>query len=164
MKAARIVLVGGLLASAWALNAKPAPRPAAGPSPEQLVAARQAGMGMSVPTLGNLSAGSANGTSPKTLAFPARSLARWADAMPALFAASTAGLQSRAKPEIWSDPAGFAARAKAYQDATKAVVAASEADNKEAFAAALASVKAACKGCHDTYQVPPQPQPPRPVG
>jgi cytochrome c556 len=125
------------------------------------VLVRQAGMGMSVPTLGALSSGAASGASPRTLGFQARSLAKWADGMPALFAVSTARLESRAKPEIWSDAAGFAVRTRAFQDATKALVAATEADDKAGFAAALASVKGACKGCHDSYQVPSPPQPPK---
>ena len=36
---------------------------------------------------------------------------------------------------------------------------AAKADDKVAFDAALASTAASCKGCHDTYQVPPAPPP-----
>jgi cytochrome c556 len=155
MRAARIAAAGALLAGSWALYAKPA-KPAA-PSAQELVAARQAGMAMGANTLGAISNGLANGAAPKTLGFPARSLDKWAKAMPALFAANTSTAASRAKPEVWSDKAGFAARAKVFQDATQALVAATQADDKDALATALASTKAACKGCHDSYQVPAPP-------
>lgn len=159
MKAARIIAVSALLASSWALYAKPA-KPAA-PSPQELVAARQAGMSMGVFTLGSISSGQASGAAPKSLSFAAGSLAKWAKAMPALFAPSTETVPSRARPEVWSDRAGFAARTKAYQDATQALVAATQADDKDALTAAIASTKAACKGCHDAYQSPTPPAPPK---
>ena len=158
MNTARIALVGALLASSYALYAKPAAKSAA-PSPQELVAARQAAMALSANTLGAISAGVANGAPTKAAGFPARSLASWAKAMPALFAPSTKHVPSRAKAEVWTDRAGFAAQVKAFQDATQALAAASQADDKVAMAAALASTKAACKGCHDSYQVPAPPPP-----
>lgn len=157
MMAARIIAAAGLLATAWALQAKPAKQ--AGPSPQELVAARQAGMAMGANTLGAINLGAANGSAPKSLGFPARALAKWSNAMPALFAPVTKSAPSRARPEVWSDPAGFVSKAKAFQDAAQALVAATEADDKAALDAALASTKAACKGCHDSYQVPPPPPP-----
>jgi cytochrome c556 len=157
MKAARIIAAGALLATGWALYAKPAkPAPV---SAQDQVAVRQAAMALSAVTLGTIGNGAANGAAPKSLGFPARSLAQWADALPAMFNPATRAVPSRAKPEVFSDRAGFLASAKAFQDSTKALVAATKADDKEALNAALVSTRAACKGCHDTYQVPPPPPP-----
>jgi cytochrome c556 len=154
MNTARIALVGALLASSYALYAKPAPRPSA-PSPQELVTTRQAGMDMAVATLTLLSNASNNGAPLKTLAFPSAGLAKFAGVMPALFSNNTRGVASRAKPAVWTDRAGFQAKAGDFATATKALAAAAATDDKPAFDAALASVKASCKGCHDTYQVPP---------
>ena len=153
MMTARILLAGALLTSGYALYAKP---PAAGaPSGAELVTARQAGMDMSVATLTLLKNASGNGVPLKNLIFPASGLAKWAAALPALFAENTKGLPSRAKPAVWTDRAGFNAKAAEFGAATKALAAAAAADDKPAFDAALASVGASCKGCHDTYQAPP---------
>ena len=153
MMTARIFLAGALLASGYTLYAKP---PAAGaPTGAELVTARQAGMDMSVSTLTLLKNASGNGVPLKNLVFPASGLAKWAAALPALFAGNTKSLPSRAKPTVWTDRAGFNAKAADFAAATKALAAAAAADDKPAFDAALATVGASCKGCHDTYQAPP---------
>lgn len=153
MMTARIFLAGALLASGYALYAKP---PAAGaPSGTELILARQSGMDMSVSTLTLLKNASGNGVPLKNLVFPASGLAKWAVALPALFAENTKGLPSRAKPTVWTDRAGFNAKAAEFGAATKALAAAAAAEDKPAFDAALATIGASCKGCHDAYQAPP---------
>jgi len=154
MFAARILIAGGLLATAFAVSAKPAAAPA-GPAPKDLVQARQAGMVMAASTLNLLKGASANGTPLKNLAFPAGGLAKWAASSPALFAESTRQVPSRALPAIWTNKADFAAKAKAFADAARALADAARAEDKAAFDAALASTAASCKGCHDSYQAPP---------
>ena len=158
MIAARIVIAGALLATGWSVYAKPV-KPAAGPAPQDLVLARQAGMVMAASTMNLLKGASANGTPLKNLAFSAGGLAKWAAASPALFAESTRGIPSRALPAVWSNKADFAAKSKAFADATKALADAARAEDKAAFDAALASTAASCKGCHDSYQAPPGPAP-----
>lgn len=158
MKIARIAAFAALGLTAFALQAKPAPAPAA-PSAAQLVAARQAGMVMSASSVNLLKGASANGMALKSLSFSASGLAKWAAAMPALFADSTRGQPSRARAEVWTNKADFAAKADAFATATKALAAAAAAEDKDAFASALASVGGACKGCHDSYQVPPPAKP-----
>lgn len=159
MKTARIIAATALLASAWAVSAKPAASAPGAPAPADLVAAREAGMDMSANTLNMLKGASENGMPLKKLAFPASGLAKWAKAMPALFAESTRGTPSRARPEVWTNKADFAAKAAALGDATKALAAAAAAEDQAAFASALASTGAACKGCHDSYQAPPPAKP-----
>ena len=60
-----------------------------------------------------------------------------------------ATVKTDAKPEIWSDPAGFAAAWKALDVA----VAGLEASHDEAsFKAAFPALGAACKGCHEKFR------------
>lgn len=126
-------------------------------TPDGLVAARQGGMAMSVFTLGRLGAAAGDDKPLTGVAMPAGGLARFAQSLPTLFADSTAGIEgSAALPAVWDDPAGFADRIAAYQAATSALEAAAKSDNREAFAAALANTKAACKACHDGYRAEPQ--------
>lgn len=158
MNAARLALCGAVLLTGAALYAKPAPRPAA-PSPQDIVTTRQAGMDMAVATLTLLKNASANGAPLKSLAFPANGIAKFAGVLPSLFPDSTKGLPSRARPTVWTDRAGFQAKAGDLASATKALAAAAAAEDKPAFDAALASVGASCKGCHDSYQLPPPAKP-----
>lgn len=163
MKTARIIALAAIAATAFAAQAQTKPakaaKPAAaaaapaGPSGAEIVAARQASMVLSVGSLSALRSASASGTPVKNLAFVAGGIAKWGAALPAMFADNTKAVHSRAKPEVWSDKAGFAAKAKDFADATAALSAAAKADDKEAFAAALASTGASCKGCHDSYQI-----------
>ncbi|MEN9682441.1 MAG: hypothetical protein RLZZ427_192 [Pseudomonadota bacterium] len=157
MKTARIIAATALFASAWAVAAKPA-EPTA-PTPAQLVAARQSGMDMAATTLNLIKGGSANGMPLKSLGFAANGLTKWAQAMPGLFADNTRTAPSRARAEVWTNQADFAAKNAAFADATKALVAAIAADDQPAFAAALAATGTACKGCHETYQAPPAAKP-----
>lgn len=154
MKIASFLIAAGLALTGWAALAKPGAAPAA-PTAAEVVAARQAGMAMGAASFSSIRAASTAGTAPKDLAFAAGGLAKWGAAMPALFTPSTKAIPSRSKPEVWSDKAGFAARSAAFAEATRALAAAAKANDSTAFAAALASTGAACKGCHDSYQVPP---------
>ena len=126
MNATRIILAGALLTSGYAVYAKPAAHSPA-PTAAELVAARQAGMDMSASSLTLLKNASTNGVPLKNLAFPAGGLAKWAAALPTLFADSTKGAKSDAKAEVFTDRAGFNAKAKVFVDATKALAAAAAA-------------------------------------
>ncbi len=60
-----------------------------------------------------------------------------------------ATVKTEAKPEIWSDSAGFAAAWKAYDDALAGL----EASTDEAsFKAAFPALGASCKGCHEKFR------------
>jgi cytochrome c556 len=56
-----------------------------------------------------------------------------------------------AKPEIWSDPAGFEAARQKAEDAARALSMVSEASELEDAVGALGE---ACKGCHEPYRRP----------
>jgi cytochrome c556 len=70
-----------------------------------------------------------------------------------LFPAGSGGGESRAKPEIWTDAAGFE---KAMKDAHATAVALQAVKDEAAFGPALGAVGASCKGCHDKYRAPKQ--------
>ncbi|HEX8964716.1 MAG TPA: cytochrome c [Rhodocyclaceae bacterium] len=60
---------------------------------------------------------------------------------------------SKAKPEVWSDPAGFAAAKKQFFDATEKLAAtAAGTPDKDAAKAAFEAVQSACKNCHEHYK------------
>jgi cytochrome c556 len=161
MKSARIAAAAALALTVWGVAASPAPAETGlfGPSPEEQVRLRQSGMGMVLTSVTLLRGGSANAPSVKNLEFPAQNLANWARTMPALFGPATRDVLSRALPAVFENQADFAAKAAVLADGAQAMADAAKADDKEAFAAALASTRASCKGCHDSYQAPPPPPP-----
>jgi cytochrome c556 len=70
-----------------------------------------------------------------------------------LFPEGSGGGDSRAKPEIWSDRAGFDQSMKDAQAAAAAMAAVTE---EAAFAPAMKTLGGTCKGCHDKYRLPKQ--------
>jgi len=126
--------------------------PAAGLTPEQIVAARQTGFAQSRGTFLALKAAADAGADVKQLSVPSRSLARWARTLPSLFPAGTELPASKALPPVWSDRAGFEARAAAYADAARLMAEAGQAGDRAAFLARWSDVAAACSACHDTYR------------
>ena len=65
-----------------------------------------------------------------------------------------AGVQTAAKPEIWSDPQGFASANKRFAEEGAKLYALSEAKDVAGLKAHTQVLGAACKNCHDTYRVP----------
>ena len=70
-----------------------------------------------------------------------------------LFPAGSGGGESRAKPEIWTDAAGFEAGMK---DAHAAAVALQSVSDEAAYRPALGALGGSCKSCHDKYRLPKQ--------
>ncbi len=139
--------------AACAVNAENAAPPPPTLDAQGLVDARQGGMAMSVSALGAVSSGLAAKAPARSYRLAANGLADFARSLPVLFDPRTAGIEkTNASPAIWNDAAGFAARVAQYREATAALSAAVSADDAAATEAALASTKAACKACHDTYQ------------
>lgn len=58
---------------------------------------------------------------------------------------------SRAKPEIWSDAAGFKAKFGEVESAAMAMVGAAD---QAAVGAGMGALGGSCKGCHETYRGP----------
>ncbi|KAA3630622.1 MAG: cytochrome c [Proteobacteria bacterium] len=57
---------------------------------------------------------------------------------------------TRAAPEIWSDPEGFAKAVATLEDAASGVLTAYESNGD--LGAALNALGKSCKGCHDDYR------------
>ena len=122
--------------------------------PALLVEARQGGMAMSVAALGTVAKGVETKAPPKSYRLAAMGLAHFATSLPALFDRRTKGVAgTEAAPAIWTDAEGFAGKMTAYRDATAALLHAIDANDEAAITAALASTRAACKACHETYQL-----------
>jgi cytochrome c556 len=62
-----------------------------------------------------------------------------------------ATVKSYAKPEIWSDAAGFAKAYEAYEASTKALAASTD---EASFKTAFNDWGNSCKGCHEKYRAP----------
>jgi cytochrome c556 len=67
---------------------------------------------------------------------------------------SEAGLKTRAKQEIWSDPEGFRRAAGNFVTASEQFHAVAQRGDIEAIRAAVPELGAACKGCHDKFRAP----------
>ena len=154
MKLLPVSLCAAAALAAFSTVALRAETPAA-PSPAQIVKARQAALMMSAITFAGLKQG-ADGGDVSKLGFPAGALAAWAAALPGLFPAGTAqgtaGLDTKAKAEIWSNRAGFEARAADYAAATAKLADLSKAGDGAGFTAQLAVVKKACDACHADFK------------
>lgn len=125
-------------------------------SPAQIVAARKAAFEMSGVTMGAIKAGLDSGAELRTLGFPTGALANWAEALPTMFPAGT-GLDSlpgatRARAEIWTDRAGFEAKAADYAAATGRLRDAVAAGDAALAATEWAAVRTTCGSCHETYR------------
>jgi len=121
----------------------------------EIVAARQAAFAMSAVTLGSIKAAMDAGAAPQSMGFSTGALARWASALPNLFPAGS-GVDvvatTKAKPEIWSDRAGFEGEAAKYAAAAvrlqELIAAGDTAGANEQFLV----VRASCQSCHDAYR------------
>ena len=71
----------------------------------------------------------------------------------ALFPSGSGGGESLAKPEIWTDAAGFE---KTMKDAHAAAVALQSVTDEGAYRPALGALGSNCKSCHDKYRLPKQ--------
>jgi len=147
-----LLLVAALVAIP--LTAALAQPPAAGLTPEQIVAARQSAYILSGGTFASMKFAADAGADVKQLAFPARALARWARTLPTMFPAGTNLANSKALPAVWSDRPGFEARAAAYAEAARLLAEATQAGDRDAFLARWTETRATCSACHDTYRSP----------
>ncbi len=67
-----------------------------------------------------------------------------------------AGVRTRAKPDIWSNPGGFRNAGAAFVVAARALNSAAQSGDIAQVRAALPGVAHACAGCHDTFRAPEQ--------
>lgn len=67
-----------------------------------------------------------------------------------------AGVRTRAKPDIWSNPAGFRRAGATFVVAARTLNAAARSGDVAQIRAAFAGVSRACSGCHDSFRGSPQ--------
>lgn len=121
-------------------------------SPEQIVTARQSTYALSAGAFIAMKATADANGDVRPLSFGARAMARWATVLPTMFPAGTNLVTSNARPEVWSDRAGFEARAQAYVAAATLLAEAAEAGDRARFTEQWTAVRAACSACHDAYR------------
>lgn len=123
-------------------------------TPQQIVAARQSAYILSAGSMAAMKAAADAGADVHTLTPAARSIARWSRVLPTMFPAGTNLPTSEALPTVWSDRAGFEARAAAYTAAAQGLAQAAQAGDRAAFLTQWAAVRATCSACHATYKAP----------
>jgi cytochrome c556 len=143
-----IATVVGLLCMGGAANAQ-------GEGPDGVVKGRQAGMMLSGVAMGAIKAAIDAGQAPSTQRFNSRALARWAHAVPGMFPAGSgpeSGVETHARAEVWSDRAGFEAKAADYAAAADRLAELAAGEDAAAFSAQWTVVRASCQSCHDVYK------------
>ena len=129
---------------------------AQGPDFADLIRGRQAGMMLSGATMGAIKVGIDNNQPLQVQRFNTRALSRWAHAVPGMFPQGSgpeSGVQTNAKAEIWTDRAGFEARAAAYAADVDRLVELAQGEDAAAFSAQWTQVRTNCQACHDVYKV-----------
>jgi len=152
MRIATLALMASMILFAGAAASASGGGTEAGADPAGIVKGRQAGMRMSGAVMGGIKGALDRGDDVKTLAFAAKSLAGWAGAVPGMFPEGSDVAPTEALPTVWSDPAGFAAKAAAYQAAATRMADAAAAGDKAGVTAAFAEVRASCSDCHSDYK------------
>jgi cytochrome c556 len=128
----------------------------AGVSGPDAIAARQAGMDMSVFTLRSMGDAMKAGAEAKSQSFAAAVLAKWAKSVPKMFPPGTGkgetSVDTQALPGIWRDRADFDKAAANYGAATARLVALATANDTAGFTKQLEEVNQACAACHTRYK------------
>lgn len=132
--------------------AKSAPKPKAVATAAQVIDGRQSAFLLSGALFGSMKGAVDRGEDVKGQAFAARSLAKWAKALPGMFPAGSGVEPSEALPAIWTDRAGFQAKAAAYAAEADKLAALAAANDKAGFAAQWAAVRETCNACHTAYR------------
>ena len=82
----------------------------------------------------------------------AQRVGAFAVSVPALFPAGSEKGETKAKAEIWTNSADFAAKAKDFETAAKNLEAAAATGDKAATAKQFAALGGSCKACHERYR------------
>jgi cytochrome c556 len=89
----------------------------------------------------------------KPLEVPAKAIGKWAAVIPTLFPKGTeTGGDTKALPEIWSDPAGFQKIALALVQASTKLAADAKAGETDLVAADTKALGEQCGACHKAYR------------
>lgn len=117
------------------------------------IAVRQAGFSMQGADFAFIRSVVAAKGDVKPLEVPAKAIAKWAAVIPTLFPkGSESGHDTKALPEVWSDPAGFQKIALAIGDAATKLAEAAKAGDADAVAADTKLLGEQCGACHKGYR------------
>jgi cytochrome c556 len=125
------------------------------PQAADVIKGRQAAMMLSGVAMASIKGAADAGQPLASQRFATRSLSRWAHALPGMFPAGSgpeAGVRTNAKAEIWTDRAGFEARAADYAAAADRLAELAAGEDAAAFGAQWTAVRATCQACHDAYK------------
>ena len=121
--------------------------------PDEVIAARQGGMALLGGVTDQMKAGVKSGADPKDYVSGAEAMVKWGGAYAALFPDGTQkGHDTKAKPEIWTDRAGFEKADAAFIEASTKLVEAAKSGDKAMFATAFGAAGQSCGGCHRNYK------------
>ena len=121
--------------------------------PADIIAARQAGFDLQGGVTAAMKTVVDGGLDVKGLAAGAKGIAAWGKLIPAMFPDGTqTGGNTKAKPEIWTDRAGFEKAAAALVAAAEKAAQLADANDKDGFKAQYAALGQACGGCHRPYR------------
>jgi cytochrome c556 len=147
-----LLLATALLAIPIAVIAQDQAPPAAPTTPDAFVAQREANMGRGGGALAAMKQATDAGADLTTLAPRIEWLTHWSEELPTLFPEGSDTAASGARPEVWSDRAGFDAATARFRTAVAGLAAPAAANDHEAFLTAWTAVRAACGACHDSYK------------
>ncbi len=120
---------------------------------DQIIAVRQSSMDLVGGLVEAIKAAVQAGTDPKPFGEAATALAAWSKTYPALFPDGTqSGHDTKAKPDVWSNRAGFEKAMDGFTAAAAKLGEAAKASDKVAFAASFKSLGGTCGGCHREFK------------
>ena len=121
---------------------------------ETLIAARQAGFDLQAGVAAGMKTVVDGGGDVKGLVDGAKGLSSWGHTIPAVFPDGTqSGHNTKARPEVWSDRAGFEKAAEKFWTEADKLATLADANDKAGFAAQYTTTTQACGACHRAYRV-----------
>jgi cytochrome c556 len=124
-----------------------------GMTAEELIATRQADMALQTSLLESIMMAIGTDADILSLKDAAEAIAALGTAIPQLFPEGTErGHNTRARPVVWSDRAGFERAAANLAEAARRMANAAATDNRIEFAKANLATVAACSACHMAYR------------
>ena len=121
--------------------------------PDDIIATRQGGMALTGGLADLMKAGVQSGADVKPFTAGAEAMVKWGMEYTALYPDGTQmGHDTKAKPEIWSDRAGFEKADATFVAAAQKLAEAAKSGDKTAFAAAFTTTGQSCGGCHRNYK------------
>ena len=148
MRTRNIILAAALLCAAGGFGVV-----RAADAPDDIIAARQAGYKHIGALFGQMRKGIDSGADVTAFAAPAREIADWGRKIPTLFPPGTeTGHGTHARPDIWTDRAGFDKDSAALVTQAEALAQTAASGDKAAFAAQWKVTGGACGACHRAYR------------